>query len=96
MLNLLNIQSPPNPDMRGFAARPQGLDVEEVTFILNQNGAENRKQFFLETNNSSLFSYLENTVITEFCILVTLTLLSFRGRKMWGVAAKVGCLRHQQ
>lgn len=43
MLNLLNIQSPPNPDMRGFAARPQGLDVEEVTFILNQNGAENRK-----------------------------------------------------
>lgn len=35
MLNMLNIQSPPNPDMRGFAACPQGLDVEEVTFILN-------------------------------------------------------------
>lgn len=82
--------------MRGFAAHPQGLDVEGVTFILNQNGAENKIHFFLGTINGSLFSCLENTVITEFCILVILTLLSFRGRKMRGVAGKVGCLRHQQ
>lgn len=90
MLDLLslNTQTPPHPDMRGFAAHPQGLDVEGVTFILNQNGAENRTHFFLRTNNGSLFSYLENTVITEFCILVTLTLLSFTGRKMWGVAGR--------